>query len=70
MGKATTTAAAKKIPHGTPNGYVNYGCRSACCSRAWADYMKAWRAQQREARLYPHMPMVNGKRRVRKPVSV
>lgn len=63
---ASKAESAKRVPHGTYNGYVNYGCRLPCCSRAWADYMREWRAKEREKRLYPNMPLVNGKRRVRK----
>lgn len=59
---------AKGIPHGTVTGYVNHGCRDACCRSAWNAYMRDWRAKERERRLYPNMPLVNGKRRVRQTV--
>jgi hypothetical protein len=56
---------AKRIPHGTYNGYINFGCRCKPCSGAWATYMRDWRAKDKERRLYSNMPLVNGKRRVR-----
>jgi len=61
--------AGSPIPHGTPTGYVNRGCRCKACMNAWATYMREWRAKEREKRLYPNMPLVNGKRRVRKAVD-
>lgn len=44
----TTTRRPKPIPHGTPNGYVNRGCRCSPCRRAWADYIGARRRTERQ----------------------
>lgn len=32
--------------HGTPGAYANHGCRCTPCSRAWAEYLAAYRASR------------------------
>jgi hypothetical protein len=36
-----------RIPHGTPNGYRNYGCRLACCRQPSTEYQREYRALRR-----------------------
>lgn len=38
----------KPISHGTPNGYVNKGCKCGECKRAWAEYIAARRRTERQ----------------------
>lgn len=41
--------ATKPIPHGTPNGYTNYGCRCDACRKAASEYHKAQRLRRKAA---------------------
>src|ERR1700677_4043481 len=41
---------SKPIPHGTYNGYKNYGCRCERCCKANTRYCKAWMDAHPEAK--------------------
>lgn len=45
------TKKKKKIPHGTANGYNNYGCRCKRCKKAWAKTMYEYKERHPEARV-------------------
>lgn len=34
-------------PHGTANGYNNYGCRCEWCRQAWSVYLREWRRERK-----------------------
>lgn len=41
----------KKIPHGTSNGYNNYGCRCKRCQKAWAQEQRRYKERHPEVRV-------------------
>ena len=45
--RGDTLVDPRKIPHGTPGGYQNHGCRLVCCRTAWAEYTRDRRAAKR-----------------------
>jgi hypothetical protein len=50
-----------RATHGKATSYVNYGCRCAPCTAAWADHMKAKRLERAATRVedddgYPVAP--------------
>jgi hypothetical protein len=44
--KSRKRRKASLIPHGTVNGYMNYGCRERCCKTAWANYIRERRSRR------------------------
>lgn len=48
LAAAKTAGADARIPHGTPGGYNNHGCRRPCCRAAAAAARAAHRAAHRD----------------------
>lgn len=44
--RATQPAAERRVPHGTPSGYRNHGCRCTACSQANSTAQRRWREER------------------------
>lgn len=42
-----TRPKGREVPHGTHNGYVNYGCREECCRAAYREKCREYRNRKR-----------------------